>query len=57
MAPFIARMIENQAKISPEEGIAKYKAYFVKTHIYEDWRADVDTILRADGYESVIVED
>lgn len=56
MATFIARMIEKQAKISTDKGIAKYKAYFVNTHIYEDYRDDVDTILRTDGYESIILE-
>lgn len=57
MVAFIARMIERQAKISTEKGIAKYKAYFVNTKIYEDYRADVDTILRTDGYEECIVVD
>ena len=55
MATFIARMIEKQAKISTEKGTAKYKAYFVNTHLYEDYRADVDTILRTDGYDSCII--
>lgn len=57
MATFIARMIEKQAKISTEKGTAKYKAYFVNTHLYEDYRADVDTILRTDGYDSCIIAD
>lgn len=55
MAEFIARMIEKQARVSIESGLAKYKAYFVKTRIYEDYRADVDTIIRTDGYEDCIV--
>ena len=57
MVSFIARMIENQADISTEKGIAKYKAYFVKTRLYKNYRDDVDTILRTDGYDSVIVAD
>lgn len=57
MVAFIARMIERQAKISTEKGVAKYKAYFVNTRIYEDYRTDVDTILRTDGYEECIVAD
>jgi len=57
MSPFIARQIEKAAKKSIEEGKAKYRAYFVKTRIYEDFRPDVDTILRTDGYEEVISEE
>lgn len=56
MAPFIARQIEKAAKKSIEEGKTKYIAYFVKTALYEDFRDDVDTILRTDGYEACIVE-
>ena len=55
MATFIAGRIEKEAKKSVEQGRNKYKAYFVKTHLYEDYRADVDTILTTDGYEDVIV--
>ena len=55
MEAFVARMIENQAKISVEKGQAKYRAYFVNTTIYANYRADVDTILETDGYESCIV--
>ena len=57
MTTFIARMISKQADISEEKGIAKYKAYFIKTRIYARYRDDVDTILRTDGYENVIVAD
>ena len=56
MATFIARMIKKQGDISTEKGQAKYRAYFIKTRLYEDYRADVDTILRTDGYEDCIVE-
>lgn len=57
MTTFIARMISKQADISEEKGIAKYKAYFIKTRIYARYRDDVDTILRTDGYENIIVTD
>ena len=55
MSTFIARMIEQAADKSEAQGKAKYEAYFVKTSLYQKWRADVDTILTTDGYESVIV--
>ena len=57
MVEFIASRIEMQAEISTTNGIKKYKAYFVNTKIYKAYRDDVDTILRTDGYEDVIVED
>lgn len=57
MVTFIARMISKQADISEEKGVAKYKAYFIKTKIYARYREDIDTILRTDGYENVIVAD
>lgn len=57
MVAFIARMIEKQAEISTEKGIEKYKAYFVKTRLYKNYREDVDTILRTDGYEDVIISE
>ena len=56
MALFIARMIESQAKISIEKGMAKYRAYFMNTNLYANYRAYVDTILETDGYENVIVD-
>ena len=57
MITFIAGRIEKAADISTEKGIEKYKAYFVKTRLYKNYRDDVDTILRIDGYDSVIVAD
>ena len=57
MVAFIARMIEKQAEISTEKGIEKYKAYFVKTRLYKNYREDVDTILRTDGYEDIIISE
>ena len=57
MSTFIARMIEQAAERSEDQGKEKYKAYFVKTKIYAKWKPDVDTILITDGFESMIVED
>ena len=57
MVTFIAKMIKRQADVSAEKGIAKYKAYFVKTRLYAEYRDDVDTILRTDGYDDVIISD
>ncbi|MFC4355294.1 hypothetical protein ACFO0S_09570 [Chryseomicrobium palamuruense] len=56
MSAFIARMIEQNAKISMEQGQQKYRAYFVNTSLYLNWKAEVDTILRTDGFNDVIVE-
>lgn len=55
MSAFIARMIIKAADKSLEAGQAKYRAYFIKTKIYANYKDDVDTILRTDGYEDVIV--
>ena len=57
MSAFIARMIEQAADRSEEQGKAKYRAYFVNTQLYAKWKADVDTILTTDGYENVIVSE
>jgi len=56
MSAFIARMISNEAKISLEKGKAKYKAYFVNTSLYLNWKSEVDAILETDGYADVIVK-
>lgn len=55
MSPFISRMIIQQAKISVEKGQAKYRAYFIKTPLYLNWKDEVDTILETDGYSDCIV--
>lgn len=55
MTTFIARRIE-EAEKSVEEGQKKYRAYFVKTRLYKRWKDDVDTILKTDGYDEVIVD-
>lgn len=57
MITFIAHAIEKKADISLEEGQNKYRAYFIKTKLYVKYKEDVDTILRVDGYEDVIVEE
>lgn len=55
MTTFIARRIE-EAEKSVEAGQKKYRAYFVKTRLYKRWKDDVDTILKTDGYDEVIVD-
>lgn len=55
MSSFIAQQIIKQAKISTEKGQAKYRAYFIKTSLYLNWKEEVDTILEVDGYEECIV--
>lgn len=55
MTTFIARMIMEQADRATEKGQEKYRAYFVRTKLYEKWRKDVETILTTDGYEDCIV--
>lgn len=57
MITFIAQRIEEAREISLESGIAKYKAYFVKTRLYKKLRADVDAMLEQDGYADCIVAD
>ena len=50
MSTFIARMIEQAAERSEEQGKAKYRAYFIKTNLYAKWKPDVDTILNASSF-------
>lgn len=57
MSTFIARMIEQAAERSEEQGKAKYRAYFIRTNLYAKWKPDVDTILTTDGFEDIIVAD
>ena len=56
MTTFIARRIIEEADKSIEAGQKKYSAYFVKTRLYKRWKDNVDTILKTDGYDEVIVE-
>lgn len=55
MSTFIADRIMEQADRNIEAGQNKYRAYFVKTKLYEKWRKNVETILITDGYEECIV--
>lgn len=55
MSTFIAKQIMKQADKSIDFGRAKYRAYFVKTKLYLNWKDEVDTILSTDGYENCIV--
>lgn len=56
MTTFIASRIMEEADKSIEAGQKKYRAYFVRTSLYKNWKEDVDTILKTDGYEDVIVD-
>ena len=49
-------MIIEEAKKSLTAGQKKYRAYFVNTSLYKNWKDDVDVILITDGYEDVIVK-
>lgn len=55
MSTFIAQQIMKAGDISEAKGQAKYKAYFVNTHLYLKWQKDVDTILEIEGYDFCIV--
>ena len=55
MSSFIAQQIIKQAKISIENGQIKYRAYFIKTSIYLDWKEEVDSILEIEGYEDCMI--
>lgn len=55
MAAFISRMIIKEANITLENGVNKYKEYFINTSIYEKWKESVDKILISKGYKTVIV--
>lgn len=57
MNTFIARMIMAQTDKNLKAGQDKYRAYFVRTKLYEKWRNDVETILITDGYEECIVSE
>lgn len=55
MSTFIANMIIKAAKTGEDAGKAKYRAYFVNTRLYENWRPDTETILETEGFSAVIV--
>lgn len=56
MVNFIAGMVEKYARNSLSEGQELYRKYFIKTALYKRYKAGVDEILIADGYEDVIVD-
>lgn len=56
MVKFIKEQIIKQGKISKEAGQDKYNAYFVKTHLYEAYRTDVEAALIEEGYEFCIAK-
>jgi len=55
MDTFITGRIEEAAKISLADGQNKYRAYFIKTNLYESRRANVDAMLLQDGFGNCIV--
>lgn len=55
MVTFIAKQIEKAGDKSTAQGQAKYRAYFINTALYLDFKADVDSILEIDGYGECIV--
>lgn len=55
MVTFIARMIMKEADKNTIAGQNKYRAYFIKTTLYKNYKEDVDTILKTDGYDELIV--
>ena len=48
-------MIIKEANITLEDGVNKYKEYFINTSIYEKRKETVDKILISKGYKAVIV--
>lgn len=54
METFIALRIMKEADKSLEAGQAKYEAYFINLSLYRSYQANVDGILRTDGYGEVI---
>ena len=55
MILFIANRIKEARVISLEGGQAKYRAYFIATHLYEKYRLDVEAILLQDDCADCIV--
>lgn len=56
MVTFVVLRIEEARAISLEAGQAKYRAYFIKTKLYEAKRAEVEAVLVQDGFEDCIVK-
>lgn len=55
MVGFIARMIGMARAELLEKGQDKYKAYFVRTSLYLQFKTEVDAILIQDGIGDCIV--
>jgi hypothetical protein len=55
MVTFIARMIMKEADKNIIAGQNKYRAYFIKTTLYRSYKENVDTILKTDGYDELII--
>ena len=55
MVNYVVRRIEQQANISLAAGQAKYRAYFVKIHIYERYRAEVEVMKWAMIMQNLVV--
>lgn len=57
MASFITRMILKQRYKSVKAGQDKYRAYFIRTYLYEGYRDEVDKLLDAAGYADCITKE
>ena len=57
MVNFIVSRLEKAAKVSIAAGQSMYRAYMIDISTYAKWKTGVDTKLRHDGYEAVIVEE
>jgi hypothetical protein len=55
MEKFIAHRIEYHYDIAHEDGQELYRKFFINARIYKRFKAKVDEILIADGYEDAIV--
>lgn len=56
MAHIIAKNIRKHYYNSPAEGQAYYRKYFIRTHLYNAYKADVDSLLTSWGIADCIVE-
>lgn len=56
MSEYIANKIaEAKRKDGVLAGQKRYRNYFIRTSMYQFYKADVDVILTADGHEDCIV--
>ena len=55
MSAYIAAKIEDTYNTQGIEAAkTKYKAFFINTPLYKNYKLDADTILTTDGYENCI---